>query len=80
MGNLYTVFCTIIGTFICSQNPDVFVNDIGDYDYSVGFVLAVFLYGLLCLFDTAFSFVKYAIKISVLKFKIMRLRNKQEQN
>jgi hypothetical protein len=63
MNNLHTVFLIMIGTYVCAAKPEAFVNELGEYDWSLGVVLIIAMFGVLSLLDLAFVGAKHAYAI-----------------
>jgi hypothetical protein len=62
MNNLYAVVMIMIGTYICSSNPDAFLIG-SDYDFSFGLILAVVIYGTFALIDLIIDVVKSSLSL-----------------
>jgi hypothetical protein len=63
MNNLHTVLLIMIGTYVCAANPEPFITELGEYDWSLGVVLAVAMFGVLSLLDLAIVGAKHAYAI-----------------
>jgi hypothetical protein len=63
MNNLHTVLLIMFGTYVCAAKPEAFVTELGEYDWSLGVVLAFVLFGVLSLLDLALVGAKHAYAI-----------------
>ncbi|AUR96481.1 TMhelix containing protein [Vibrio phage 1.225.O._10N.261.48.B7] len=64
MSNLHAVLLIMLGTYVCSSKPDAFVTELGEYDWSLGIVLAIALFGTLSLFDLSLVALKHGIVLA----------------
>lgn len=72
MSNLSTAFWILFGTYVCHTNPSAFIED-GSYDWSMGIVTGVVIFGALSLVDLIVSSI---LKIPALHNKFLVWFNK----
>jgi hypothetical protein len=63
MNNLHIVLLIMFGTYVCAAKPEAFVTELGEFDWSLGVVMAIAMFGALSLLDLAFVGAKHAYAI-----------------